>query len=166
LNKRGFTLVETLFAVVILSTALLLLSNSWSSSSLRVRKTQQQFEAAALLERKMTEIELEYRGKSIDEIPDDKNDNFGDDYPQYSWKMESHKLEIPDVSATLASQSGGVDQFTLTVIKQLTDGLSKAIKEVTVTVILAVPKGKPLEYSVTTYFVDFDKNIGLGMPGG
>lgn len=155
-----------MLAVVILASALLLLTNSWSASFLRVRKTQQQFEIAALLERKMTDIEIEYRGKSLDEIPDEKGDDFGKDYPQYAWKMTSKPLEIPDISATLASKDGGVDQFTVTIVKQLTEGLSKAIKEVTVTVILKNAKPKPLEYSVTTYFVDYDKDLPLGVPTG
>ncbi len=165
MNKtRGFTLIETLLAMVILSSALLLLVNSWSGGYLRVRKTQQQFEVASLLERKMTEIELEYRGKPLDQIPDEKGEDFGKEYPQYSWKMTSHKLEIPDLSATLAAK-GEADQFTTMLVKQLTEGLSKAIKEVTVTVILKA-KPKSVEYSVTTYFVDYDQELPMSVPMG
>ncbi len=152
--------------MVILSSALLLLTNSWSGSYLRIRKTQQQFEVAALLERKMTEIDLEYRGKPLDEIPEEKEEDFGKEYPQYSWKLTSKKLEIPDISSTLSSKDGGVDEFTMSIIKQLTEGLSKAIKEVTVTVLMKVPKGKTLEYSITTYFVDHDRDLNLAIPTG
>lgn len=163
----GFTLIETLLAVVILSSALLLLTNSWSGSFLRVRKTQQQFEVATLLERKMTEVEIEYKGKSLDEIPEEKSDNFGDKYPQYSWKLNSKKLEIPDLSSLLGEDSGNNNQqMMVSLVKQLSENLSKAIKEVTVTVIFKPAKGKPLEYSVTQYFVDYDKEINFGMPTG
>ncbi|MEZ0391519.1 MAG: prepilin-type N-terminal cleavage/methylation domain-containing protein [Pseudobdellovibrionaceae bacterium] len=164
--SKGFTLLETMLAVVILATALLLLTNSWSSSFLRVRKTQIQFEVTALLERKMTEIELKYRGKSVDEIPEEESEDFGSEYPQYSWKLSSKKLEIPDVSATLASQEGGAGDFMISVVKQMTEALSKSIKEVTVTVIKKDAKPKPIEYSVTTYFIDYDKDIQFGMPTG
>lgn len=164
-QKSGFTLIETLLAMVILSSALLLLTSSWSGATLRVKKTQQRFEVAALLERKMSEIELEYRGKSLDEIPEEKSEDFGSEYPQYSWKMASKKLEIPDISSTLSSKDGGADEFLMSLIKQLTEGLSKAIKEVTVTVIFNNGK-KPQEYSVTTYFVDYDREFALGIPGG
>ncbi len=166
-SARGFTLLEVLIAVVILSTALMLLANTWSSSGLRVRKTQIQFEVAALLERKMTELEIEYRGKSIDEIKDETSpEPIGDEFPQYKWMMKSKKLEIPDLSATLAAQEGGTNQFMSTVVKQLTEALSKSIKEVTVTIILETAGRKPVEYSVTTYFMDFDKDIQLGVPTG
>lgn len=151
--------------MVILSSALLLLTSSWSGSSLRVRKTQQLFEVAALLERKMSEIELEYRGKSLDEIPEERAEDFGAEYPQYTWKMASKKLEIPDISSTLSARDGGADAFLMSLIKQLTEGLSKAIKEVTVTVIFKGGK-KPTEYSVTTYFIDYDKEFQMGIPGG
>lgn len=167
-KSSGFTLLETLLAIVILASGLMLLTQSWSGGFLRVRKTQAQFEIAALLERKMTEIELEYRGKNLDEIPEERSEDFGDKYPQYSWRMNSRKLEIPDISA--ASSSGEApDPFVTSLIKQLTEGLSKMVKEVTVTVIYKAPKSKlakPLEYSVTTYFVDYDKEVSFGMPGG
>jgi len=164
--QKGFSLIETLLALVILSTALLLLTSSWSSAYLRVRKTQVQFEVAFLLERKMTEIEMEYRGKSLDEIREEVNEDFGSEYPQYAWRMTSKKLEFPDISSTLSAQSGGVDPFTESLVKQLTDGLSKSVKEVTVTVIRKDTKPEPVEYSVTTYFVDYNKEMQFGVPTG
>lgn len=163
-KKNGFTLLETMIAVVIMGTGLLLLANSWTSSFSRVRKTQLTFEVASLLERKMTEIELEYRGKPLTEIPEEREDSFGDEYPQYTWKLNSQDLAIPDVSSTLSAQDGGVDQFTASLVKQLTEGLSKAVKEVTLTVVYKPPQGKTLEYTITTYFVDYDKELNFGMP--
>jgi general secretion pathway protein I len=166
LKKRsGFTLLETLLAVVILASAMILLANSWSAAFMKIRKTQQQFEVASLLERKMTELEIEYRGKPLEEIQDDRNGDFGTQYPQYSWKMASKKLEIPDVSSAMAAADGGSDAMTMSLVKQLTEGLSKSVKEVTVTVVLQA-KPKPVEYSVTTYFIDFDKEIPMGVPSG
>jgi hypothetical protein len=66
----------------------------------------------------------------------------------------------------LAAQEGGANSFMVGIVKQLSEGLSKAIKEVTVTVIYKEEKQKPLEYSVTTYFVDYDKELPMGMPTG
>jgi general secretion pathway protein I len=153
-------------AMMILSGALLLLANSWGSAFSRLRKTQTSFEIAALLERKITELEIEYRNKSLDEIPEDRSDDFGSEYPQYTWKLTSKKLEFPDLTTVLTSKDGGADEMTLSIIKQLTDTIAKSVKEMTVTVIFTPPSGKPLTNSVTTYFVDYSKDVKVGMPGG
>ncbi|MEK2645099.1 type II secretion system protein [Bdellovibrio sp. BCCA] len=165
MKKNGFTLIETIMAVVILASGLLLLSNSWSGSFMRLRKTQLSTEVSALLERKMVEIEMEYAGKPLDSIPEEKEDDFGSEYPQYSWKMETKEFEVPDFSATLTAQSGGADELTLTVMKTLAEHLGKSVKEVKVSVIYKGGK-KPLQFSATQYFVDYDKEIQLpAMPG-
>ena len=165
MRKNGFTLIETVMAMVILSSGIMLLANSWSGSFMRVRKTQLSTEVTALLERKMTEIELEYSGKPLDSIPEETEDDFGSEYSQYSWKMTSKEFEVPDISATLTAQAGGADEMALTVMKTLTEHLGKSIKEVKVTVIYKGAK-KPLEFSATQYFVDYDKELPLpSMPG-
>lgn len=165
MRKNGFTLIETVIAMVILSSGIMLLANSWSGSFMRVRKTQLSTEVTALLERKMTEIELEYSGKPLDSIPEETEDDFGSEYSQYSWKMTSKEFEVPDISATLTAQAGGADEMALTVMKTLTEHLGKSIKEVKVTVIYKGSK-KPLEFSATQYFVDYDKELPLpSMPG-
>ncbi|WP_347358514.1 type II secretion system protein [Bdellovibrio sp.] len=165
MKKNGFTLIETVIAMVILSSGIMLLANSWSGSFMRVRKTQLSTEVTALLERKMTEIELEYSGKPLDSIPEETEDDFGSEYSQYSWKMTSKEFEVPDISATLTAQAGGADEMALTVMKTLTEHLGKSIKEVKVTVIYKGAK-KPLEFSATQYFVDYDKELPLpSMPG-
>jgi len=167
-NPQGFTLLETVIAIVILAGSLILLSNSWGAAFMRIRKTQMNFEIAAMLERKMNEIDLQYRGKPLEEIEESKEGDFGSEgnLGQYTWKMSSKKLELPDIAATLTARSGGADQMLMSVIKQMTDALSKAVKEVTVTVIRKDKNQKPVEASVTTYFVDYDKDIQVGMPSG
>ena len=133
---------------------------------MRVRKTQLSTEVAALLERKMVEIEIQYAGKSVDSIPEEQADDFGSEYPQYSWKMSSRELEVPDFTASLTAQSGGADQMTLTIMKSLIEHLQKSVKEVKVTVVYKGAK-KPLEFSATQYFIDYDKPITPpGMPTG
>lgn len=166
MKKNGFTLIETVIAMVILSSGLLLLANSWSGSFMRVTKTQINTEVAALLERKMVELEVEFQGKPLESIPEERADDFGSEYPQYSWKMTSKEFEVPDISATLTAQAGGADELALTIMKTLTEHLSKSIKEVKVTVIYKTGK-KPLEFSATQYFVDYDKQLPMpGIPGG
>jgi general secretion pathway protein I len=162
-SKKGFTLLETLLAMIILSTGILLLTNSWSGSFLRIRKTQLNSEVSALLERKMVEVEAEYKDKPLESIPEEKEDDFGSDYPQYSWKLESQEFKIPDLSAGMTSRDGGANEMLLSIIKQLSEHLNKSVKEVRVTVLYKPKSGKELSFSVTRYYVDFNKE--LPMPG-
>lgn len=164
-KRKGFTLLETLLAMVILSTGILLLTNSWSGSFARIRKTQLTNEISALLERKMVEIEVEYAGKPLESIPEERAEDFSEDFSQYSWRMQSKELEVPDLSASLSAREGGANEMLITVIRQLSEHLAKSVKEVKVVIIYKGGK-KPLEYSATTYFVDYDRPLAIGGAGG
>lgn len=165
LKKSGFTLLEVLIAMIILASGVMLLAQSWSSSYNRIRKTQKNVEIAALLERKLAETDMKYRGKSIDSIPETEGDEF-EGFPEYSWKLESKKFEMPDLTAILIGRDGGVDQMMMQLMKQFSEHLSNSIKEVKITVIYTV-KEKEFEYSATLLFVDYDKQLPLpSMPGG
>lgn len=165
MKKAGFTLLETMIAMIIMSAGVILLAQSWSASYGRTAKAKISNDVTALLERKMVEIDTEYRGKPLDSIPEEKSDDFGSEYPQYSWTLKSKEFEVPDLAASLTARQGGAQEMLMMVIKQLTEHLKKTIKEVKVTVIYKGGK-KPVEYSVTTYFVDYSKEIPLGVPGG
>jgi general secretion pathway protein I len=166
-GQKGFTLIEVILALIVMSAGLFILTNSWSGTYSRLRKTQIQVQLAALLERKVTEIEREYKNKSLESIEDEKEDKFGGDVPDtYSWKMTSKKLEIPDISAALVAQGEGGNDALTTIMKTFTDHLSKCIKEVKVSVI-NTELGKPLEVDVTIYMIDYDKPLPIpGMGGG
>ena len=160
-KQSGFTLIETLLAMIIMSAGILLLTQSWSGSFLRIRKTQMNQEISALLERKMAEIDLQYRGKPLESIKEEDEDDFGSEYPNYKWKMTSREFKAPNLANIMTSKEGGADQMMMTVISQLTEHLSKTIKEVIVSVIYTKAK-KPIELSVVTYFVDYNKPLSIG----
>lgn len=156
-------------AMAILATGLLLLTNSWTGSGLFMRKTQLNNEMAALLERKMVDIRMEYEGKPLDSIPEEKTDDFGSDYPKYSWKMTRKDIDLTPLAGIASNESGGSDQMETLINQTIFKFLSDSTKEVKVSVIYKEGK-KHLEVSATTYFVDYDKEIsipGMGsLPGG
>jgi general secretion pathway protein I len=167
----GFTIIEVILAMMIISSGLLILSNSWSGTYTRLRKTQVQVQMAALLERKIVEIEREYKGKPIDTIPEEKSDTFGSDLPEYSWKMTSQKLELPDISPLLSAQadagggSGGVKMDLQSLMKMFTEHISKSIREVKIEIIYA-DKKKPITVDVVIYMIDYDKQLPIPGAGG
>ncbi len=164
LNRQsGFTLLETLLALMIFASGLLLVNSSWSGSFLRLNKTKFNVEMAALLQRKIVEIENEWKGKPLESIPDEKEDDFGADYKNYKWRMESKQLEVPDLSSIMqANDQNGTPESVIAMMKQFTDQLGKAIREVKITVIFTGGK-KPVSFASTLYFIDYDK--GLTAPG-
>ncbi len=165
-KSSGFTLLEVIIAVSIMATGILLIGMSWSGTFQKMKRTQTNSEVVALLERKMAEIDAKYKGKPLESIPDSEEDSFGDEYPQYKWKMESRKFEMPSLSDFLGSQEGGVDQMTVMTMKVFTEHLSKTIKEVRVTVTYTLPSKKTQDFSVTTFYVDFNKEPPMPAMGG
>lgn len=165
-RQSGFTLIEVMLAAVIMASGLILLSNAWGGSYARLKKTKLNHEMASLLERQMTMIDIKYRGKPLEDIPEEEGETF-EEFPKYSWKMTSKPFELPDLSAGLTAREGGAGEMMITLIKTLTEHLGKTVKEVKVTVYADVGKEKPLESSVTTYYVDYDKPLPMpSMPGG
>lgn len=162
-RAKGFTLLEVLIAMSILTMVIVTVSSTWSGNFNRMRKINLSNNVATLLERKMVELEAKYKGKPVSEIPEEESGDFGDDYPQYRWFLTSQEFQMPDLTALLTSQEGGADEMLITMIKQVNEFVSKAVKEVTLTVLVTAGK-KEVSYKITTYFVDWEQDIGL--PGG
>jgi general secretion pathway protein I len=168
IGNLGFTLIEVMIAMFILAGGILVISNAWSGNFMRMRKSALFNDVATLLERKMLETEAKYKLKQLAEIPDAEEGDFGSDFPQYHWRMKSHDLKLPDLTPLLIGQQEGADEMLIGMVKQVTEFLSQAIKEVQVTVFVKARTGKELQFSAVQYFMDFTKEFGggLGGPGG
>lgn len=162
-KSGGFTLLEVLIAMAILTGVIITLSQTWSGNYNRLRKITLANNVATLLERKMTEIEAQYRAQPVSQIPEEDSGDFGDQLSSYSWTLKSRKFEMPNVTALLTSQEGGANELLITMVKQLSEFLSKAIKEVTVSIIFK-SGSKKATYEATTYFVDWEQELNI--PGG
>ena len=161
-NKSlGFSLFEVLIAMSIMSSAAMLLYMSWSGNQVRVQKMTINNKAAFLLDQIIAELEIKY-GQRQEQLPDSEAGTF-DDHPGYSWKMESRDFEMPDLRAVLISGDQG-DEMLLTVIDKLTEFLNESIKEMKVTVEYKLGKSTA-KYSATTFMVDYNKPLPLGVPG-
>jgi general secretion pathway protein I len=159
ITQRGFTLIETLVALVIVAAAIVSASMSWSGTFMRIRKAGIAYDVATLLERKMVEIEAQYANKPVGEIPKEDGEDFGEDYPQYRWEMKSQDLKFPDLSPLLVGQGpDGAPEALLSMIKQMTEFFGTVVKEVRVTVFVKAPNGRETQFSASQYFVDHQTN--------
>ncbi|MBX3022407.1 MAG: prepilin-type N-terminal cleavage/methylation domain-containing protein [Bdellovibrionales bacterium] len=166
-GSAGFTLIEVLVALFIMAGGILMISLAWSGNFMRLRKSQLYGDVATLLERKMVETEAKYTGKPLSEIPEEDEGDFGDEFKQYHWTMKSREMEFPDISAIIIGKDGGGggDEMLLTMIKQMTEYLSKTIKEVRVTVLVKSRGRKDMEFSATQYFIDYTQDFAGALGG-
>lgn len=152
--------------------ALIVVSMAWSTSQLRVRKMKFNHQAAFLLDFKVSDLERKYRDQ-LGQLPEEEEGTFedlGKEYKAFSWRMKSKKFELPDLTPILAQRKNGADALLMTMMSQLSDYFNEAAKEVTVTVVYTLKK-KKVEFSATTFLVDFNRqlpmpNLGGGVPGG
>jgi general secretion pathway protein I len=153
-KQSGFSLIEVIVAISILAGTLVVFNSIQGSNNLRVRKANLSNTVASLLQRKMVEMEIKYKNRP-QEVPEEgENGDFGADYKNFSWKMTSKPFEFPDLSSALISADGGSSEMMITMVKQLAETITKAAKEVTVTIIYK-NNNKETEYSASTYIVDY-----------
>jgi general secretion pathway protein I len=161
-NTKAFTLIEVVLAMMIMASGLFILASAWGGTYNRLRKTQVQVQMASLLERKVVEIEREYKNKSLESIPDEKEDTFGDELPDYTWKMTSQKLELPNLATVIESQQEGTALDLISLMKIFTEHISKSVKEIKVEIRYNDKKRKrPLTVDVVFYMIDYDRPLPI-----
>jgi general secretion pathway protein I len=163
--ENGFTLLEVMIAMAIMLVAfasiLLVQSQSLSTSA----KAKQMNIVAMLAKGKMIEVEYEIEGKPFNEVKKEDAGNFKDPYQDYGWKRVVKEIKFPNMNfggggGADKNADAGVTEQANTMMKLLTNYLSKAIREVTVTVTWKRGTGTQ-EFSVSTYWVNLDEQFQL-----
>lgn len=164
--------METLVAVMIMTGALIVIGSSWSSNLMRIEKARINSNMAILLERKMTEFDLLYRGKPLNEIKEEDSGEFEEDFPGYRWEMHSKEFVMPDLTSALSSasqqtQSSQVELLAL-IARTVTEYVQTTVKELTVTIYYKNKrkKTKEMSQSAATYLIDYTQPINVpGLSG-
>lgn len=137
--KRGFTLLEVMAAIVILSIGASAAFKLIGSSTRAIRRAEAVTIQANLARKVMADIETLYWQKKADDIITDGD--FGSDFPDYSFHVEIED-EVKD------EVDGSETEVT-----------NPELREVTVTVFWNAVN-PALEFTLTTFFVDFgNKNL-------
>lgn len=161
---RGFTLLETMLALGILASGLVLISQTWGGSTQRLLKAKLNHEVASLLEKQTALLVNKYEKEDFASIPEEESGDFGKEFSSYKWTAETKEFAMPDLSGILMNNDGGADQTLLSMIDQMSEHFSKAVKELKVTLIYKSASGKELKWSVVTYLVHYDEPISVGAP--
>ncbi len=168
MNNKGFSLIEIIIAIAMLTIAMSATHTSWSSSVLALKKTSHNNNISQLLERKMIEMETLYSKESFDSIPKELKGDFGEDFNRYTWTMKTQEFEMPDLTRVLLAKDGEVDETTTTIMNQMREFMNKSVLEIIVSVTIIIDK-KPYTHSVSNYFVNYDQELnipGLSALGG
>ena len=172
LGQAGFTLLETMIAMAIMMIAFSAILMVESASINTSAKAKQMNVVAMLAKNKMIESEFDYEGKTFDEYKKEDSGSFPDPNQDYSWKREVKEVTFPDISggggkddsssnssASSGAQASSAEQAAM-FTKLLTQFLSKAVREVTVTISWKRGQGSQ-SYSVSTYWVNLNNEFQL-----
>jgi len=167
-NTSGFTLLEVIIAMAIMVLAfssILAVEQGSINASTRAKEMNI---VGMLAKNQMVETEYKIEGKTFDEVKKEESGTFEAPYEEYRWKTTVQELKFPSLGSlgggSGEKKSGGGDeaqnQMTTLVTKLLTNFLSKAIREVTVTVIWKRGSGEQ-SFSLATYWVDLNYEFKL-----
>lgn len=93
-DEKGFTLLEIMVSIAILSMSLVVLLSHTGKTLNTSRRAEKMTIAAMLAKQKMVDIEIDLRkGMRKNEFPDEKSEEgaFGEPYDDFSWSMERGK---------------------------------------------------------------------------
>jgi prepilin-type N-terminal cleavage/methylation domain-containing protein len=168
-SNAGFTLFEVIIAMAIMVLALSSILAIESGSINASARAKQMSIVAMLARNEMIMTEFDIEGKTFDEIEKDKTGQFEAPYGDYTWKRAIKEIEFPPINPAAGanpdgSQGAGNDQDNGanvdTMAKLITNYLSKALREVSVTIVWK-KSGKEQTFTVATYWVDLNHEFDL-----
>jgi len=161
-NRSGFTLLEVVIAMAIMAIcfgSILAVEGGAINASTR---SKQMSTVATLLRNQMIDTEYKIEGKKFNEVKKEEQGVFKEPYQDYSWRRVIKEITLPNLTSLMGrddktsnNAKSGPNQNAESLGKLLTKFLSKALREVTVT-IFWTKGGNQLNYSVSTYWVDLN----------
>ena len=152
--RNGFTLIEVLSALVILAGFTALVTRMTYGNYQRLQKSQRMEKAAVLLERKMSEIEAEYKNQNIINLPEEDKGIFEEE-KDFVWSYETRPLMIPKTLTLLALQKIPQNEINRKIAGLIREVLSETVVELKLKV--TYQKGKrSVDYSLVSYFVNYE----------
>lgn len=111
-NRKAFTLLEVMIAVSIIAIALVALFGSQSRSLSQATEAHFNVVAPMLASGKLAEL------VAGTETPNNDDGDFGDEFPGYSWKIETEtaSFDSPEVLINLAKLENPLQKVDLTVL--------------------------------------------------
>lgn len=152
-DRRGFTLIEVMAAVMILAIALLSLLRANEQTLLLQGRAQNITTASLLAQEKISEILIDPAA-----LAESEEGDFGERFPYWRWSMENEEIDLPyDFDALQASEAGGTG--TGAGSSALANDTLPTIQQVTLTIFWPEGNGEA-ELTVVEYVADIPRFEG------
>lgn len=160
-DQAGFTLLETIIALAIMVVTLASILSVESGSIMTSARARQMNVVAMLARNKMSEMENLVEGKVFDEVKKEDGGAFEAPFQDYRWSLAIKEVKLP--SLNLSGGGGGqpISDVVSLLTRLVTKYLSKSLREMTVAILWTGKSGKEQSFSVSTYWVDLNRDFEL-----
>jgi general secretion pathway protein I len=165
--QKGFTLLETMIAMTIMMIAFSAILMVESASVNTSTKAKQMNIVSMLAKSAMIDAEYAMEGKTFEEVKKEETQSFPEPYNEYTWTRKVTEIKFPNLAVGGGGTGGGTgggktnaDSVVETITKLLTNYLSKAIRELSVTITWKKGTGEQ-SLTVSTYWVDLNHEFQL-----
>ncbi|MBI3541788.1 MAG: type II secretion system protein [Deltaproteobacteria bacterium] len=161
--QGGFTLLEVMIAMTIMTLAFSYIYTSQSQNIVLVTKTKELNTAGWLAHNKMIESEHLYEGKPFGELPKGPEiEKFKEPYERFTWKREVKEVKFPDLPMGGQKEGEGVQEAVRILAKTLTKYLNSALREMVVTVTWQRGDGE-VNVRLSTYLIDLGAEFNFSI---
>lgn len=162
-NKSGFTLIEVMIALAIMTIAFTSIFTVQSQSINSIRQSRETNIITMLLKNYMIATEHEFEGRAFTEVTKEKAGKCQEPYTDYQCSRVIKEIKFPQLSFGQNSNSNPDqaqnNQMVEKVTKLITKFFTQAIREVTVTVSWG-PKYEN-QVSLSTYWVNLNQEFSI-----
>ena len=152
-HPRGLSFIEVMYSIIILTGIMVILSQFFSQSTRQMDRSKRYYLVSQLMEQKLTELELNYQKEGNLSLIETERESF-ENYPDFFWSLEKKQMENMRPQDLIEGLQE--DNQITNAMNQATQKIMELVTEVRLTI--HYTKMKPeASYSITTYFVDFQK---------
>lgn len=158
LKDGGFSLIEVLIATTIFAVFISMYVASEGYNLTDSTQMREELILKNLCTQKINEL-IASPPELRDSLTVSKETKNFEDFPNYSYTIEWHKLEIPDMSALYEEGEEQQNQFAKTIAKVVKDNMEKMVWQLKVTV-----KNKETDffYSLSSWIYNTKAEVSLG----
>lgn len=165
LARDGFTLLEVMIAVAIMTISLGAILQVQSNSLKNLDRSKIMGTAAMLARNQMIQAEMVFQGKSFEEIPGSEEGKFDAPFEEYRWAREIKEIEFPEMNFSGGGESSEGEEsqgneMAERIGKIFSNYMTKGIREVVVTIYHG-SGDQEREYQVSTYWVNLNNEFNL-----